>query len=124
MSRRKVRTGPHRPIELSPALAAYPSVWGVYVGDGCVTGQEPLEWLKIHAHAHDDPSDEWFGWVCIADPYNVITPKGNPSAILLHEIAHVLCRGEGHNKKWRAVVTSIGAPKEAKKYERPENGKC
>ena len=119
----KVRTGPHKPYNLSPDLAAFPDVWGVFVGDGCVTGAEPLEWLKIHAHAHDDIKDEWFGWICIADARNVITAKGHPTAILLHEIAHIICRGAGHNKKWQTVVTALGAPKEAQKYERKPNGK-
>ena len=123
MARVKVKLGPHRPTSLSHALAPYSDIWGVYVGDGCVTGTEPLEWLKIHAHAHNDTEDEWFGWICIADPYNVITAKGNPTAILLHEVAHVLCRDPGHSQKWCAVVSAIGAPGQAQKYGRQSNGK-
>ena len=123
MARVKVRTGPHRPTDLTPWLAPFTAVWGVYVGDGCVIGAEPLEWLKIHAHAHDDPEDEWFGWICIADPYNVITAKGQPTVILKHEVAHILCKDGGHGQMWRLILTILGAKSEAKKYERKQHGK-
>jgi hypothetical protein len=98
MARYKVRTGPHRPTELSPTLASFPDLWGIYVGDGCVTGGSPLEWREVDAHAHNSTEDEWFGWVCIADPYSVITANRNPTALLKHEIAHLLCKNDGHTK--------------------------
>ena len=123
MARVKIKTGPHRPSSLSPWCAPFADRWGIYVGDGCVTGAEPLEWKTVLAHAHNDVEDEWFGWVCVADPYDVITTKGQPTVTLKHEIAHILCKNGGHTALWRTVPTSLGAPSEAKKYERKQNGK-
>jgi len=123
VARRKVRTGPHRPEDLSNNLSVHSNLWGIYVGDGCVTGLAPLDWIGIHAHAHNRSDDEWFGWICIADPANVITSAGNPTAVLKHEIAHLYCPDENHSKNWKMVVTLLGAPKEAEIYERHQNGK-
>ena len=121
MARVRVKNGPHRPLALSPALSMYPDLWGIYVGDGCVTGETPLLWREIDAHAHNTIEDEWFGWVCVADPYNVITASGQPTVLLKHEIAHILCKNSGHDKKWRLVLTNMGAESEAKKYEKKKN---
>ena len=109
----KLRSGPHRPTDLG---LTHPDLWGVYVGDGCVTGQAPLEWLTVAAHAHVG-SDEWAGWICIAD--NVLTPKGNPTHLLLHEIAHVIRGNTSHDAKWRRILTDLGAKREASRYEKP-----
>ena len=122
MAKYKVRTGPHRPTDLSSAFAAFPDVWGIYVGDGCVTGESPLEWREVDAHAHNNSNDEWFGWICVADPLAVITEKGNLTALIKHEIAHILCRNTLHSKAWKITVINLGAPREAQKYERRTNG--
>ena len=106
----KPAPGPHRPSTFG---IHHPSVWGVYVNDGCVTGQEPLEWLTVAAHAHV-ADDQWAGWVCITG--HVITPKGNPSHLLLHEVAHCIRNNRAHDLKWRKVLTDLGAKKEADKY--------
>ena len=105
-------------MDLSNELSVHHNLWGIFVGDGCVTGQSPLEWVGIYAHSHNNLNDEWFGWICIADPSNVITATGNPTAILKHEIAHLYCPNEHHSKKWKATVTLLGAPEQAKKYGR------
>jgi len=122
VGKRKVRTGPHRPTELSSAFAPYSGVWGVYVGDGCVSGGSPLEWRAVEAHAHNRKSDEWFGWICVADQWAVVTENGNLTVTMKHEIAHILCPDSLHGARWRAAVTALGAPQEAKKYERRSRG--
>lgn len=122
VAKRKLRNGPHRPSSVSPLFTAYPDVWGIYVGDGCVTGESPLEWREVDAHAHNSTDDDWFGWICVADPAAVITDKGNLTAIIKHEIAHILCPNALHTKGWQRVVTLLGAPQEAKKYGRKPNG--
>lgn len=111
---RRLEAGPHRPEALGLTVRG---LWGVYVGDGCVTGQEPLEWLRVDAHAHvmDDP---WAGWICIADCSAVLTAKGNPTHLLKHELAHIICNTQRHDRRWRDEVTRLGAGREAKKYER------
>ena len=111
-SRAKISPGPHRPEEFG---ITHDSIWGVYVNDGCVTGSEPLEWLTVAAHAHV-LDDEWAGWICITG--DVITSKGNPTHLLLHEVAHCIRDSRGHDAKWRRIVTDLGAGREAKKYER------
>lgn len=122
MAKRKIRQGPHRPVDISPAFAPFVDLWGIYVGDGCVTGSSPLEWRDVDAHAHNSTDDEWFGWVCVADPYDVVTEKGNITALMKHEIAHILCRNALHSKRWKAIVTCLGAPGEAAKYDRKTDG--
>ena len=113
---RKVPQGPHRPDTLYN-IKEFPElneIWGIYVGDGCVTGQDPLEWLEVDAHAH--VLDEWNGWICIANPAKVVTPNGNPTQLVLHELAHILCKKPGHGKKWYDTICRLGAKHEGKKY--------
>jgi hypothetical protein len=101
---------------LVPSLAEYPEVWGIYVGAGCVTGDSPLDWRTIEAHAH--VLDEWTGWICIANRRSVVTANGRATHLLLHEVGHVLVGDTSHGKRWRDMVTGLGAAKEAKRYER------
>jgi hypothetical protein len=104
-------------------LANYPDLWGIYIGDGCVTGDSPLQWRDVDAHAHNNHDDEWFGWICIANASDVVTEANNPTVTLKHEIAHMLCPNQGHTKAWRKTLTDLGAAKEASRYERSYNGK-
>jgi len=118
----KVRTGPHRPSSLfNYGKSSYfyeDVIWGIYVGEGCVSGLDPLEWASIHAHAHYDKYDEWSGWVCIADPRKVITKGGRPTHLVLHEVGHLITGTRHHGTQWARVVTSLGATSEVKKYYR------
>jgi len=111
----KIRPGAHRPAVFG--LQDYPVVWGVYLGNACVSAENPLEWIEVWAHAHNSPEDEWFGWICIRDVKLAFTKRGNPSLVMKHEVAHLLCPGQGHTKKWRRVLTEIGGGAEARKYE-------
>lgn len=109
----KLEPGPYRPQALG---VEHPSVWGIYVNDGCVSAEDPLEWRDVEAHAHVLAEDQWKGWICIAGP--VLTAKGKPSHLLLHEVAHLIRGTLGHDAKWRRIVSDLGASREAKKYER------
>jgi len=120
MAKRKLRKGPHKAQDLFD-MVEYPElskVWGIYVGEGCVTGNDPLDWKIIEAHAHALQDDEWKGWICIADPGAVITATGRPSHTLIHEVAHLILQNASHNKKWHDTVVGLGATVEAKKYYR------
>lgn len=115
----KVAPGPYRPTTLYN-IKDFPElneIWGIYVGDGCVTGQDPLEWLEVDAHAH--VLDEWNGWICIASPLKVVTVNGNPTQLVLHELAHILCKRPGHGRKWYDTICRLGAKNEGKKYYKP-----
>jgi len=121
MANNKLRPGPHRVSELFD-MNKYPSlniIWGIYVGEGCVIGDDPLIWKRIDAHAHSLKDDEWRGWVCIADHKAVITATGRPSHTLIHELAHLELQNTAHNKKWADCVIRLGARAEANKYYKP-----
>lgn len=120
-NRKKLRSGPHKASDLFD-LKRYPElsvVWGIYVGEGCVIGDEPLEWRTIEAHAHSTNDDEWQGWICIANAKDIITTTGRPTHTLIHELAHLVLRDRSHGKKWADTVIRLGASAEAKKYYKP-----
>lgn len=72
--------------------------------------------LSLSTGAHNHPRDPRFGWICIlsARAGRVVTPTGRPSALLAHEYAHLLAPNSGHGERWRAAVTALGHPAEAK----------
>lgn len=117
----RVKIGPHKPgylydVKETPELY---KIWGIYAGDGCITGQDPLEWLDIHAHSHFNNDDMWKGWICIANTAKVVTQNEKPTHLVLHELAHIICESSGHGKKWYDTVCRLGAMQEAKKYYKP-----
>ena len=117
----KLRTGPHRVADLFD-LNAHPElhiIWGIYVGEGCVDGHDPLEWRKVEAHAHCMTDDEWYGWICIARPNHVKTPKGSPTHALLHELAHLMAKQTSHGKRWHDILVGLGCRIEANKFYKP-----
>jgi len=108
------RPGANRPSAFG--LEAWPVVWGVYVGQGCISGEDPLDWIHILAHAHNRKDEEYFGWICIRDAKMAFTKLGNPSLVMKHEVAHLIANDQGHTKKWREILTQMGGGVEAKKY--------
>ena len=118
MHSNKVRSGPHRTSDLFDTYARpeLNIIWGIYVGEGCVAGYDPLSWREIEAHAHSLVDDEWYGWICVANPRAVVTPKGKPTHTVLHELAHLILKNRSHNKKWADTVIQLGARAEANKY--------
>lgn len=72
--------------------------------------------FRRRAHAHNNPRDPSFGWICILSTWagRVVTPTGRPSALLAHEYAHLLAPNSGHGERWRAAVAALGHPAEAK----------
>jgi hypothetical protein len=93
-------------------------VWGIYVG-GCVDdGAAWRLWREEHGHAHNDTKDPWFGWICILETKDVLTRAGNPSSILLHEYAHLIVPNQGHNAKWKRIVTELGAGREVARIKK------
>ena len=92
-------------------------VAGISVG-GCAEaiGTPRRGAFRRRAHAHNHPRDPRFGWICIlsARAGRVVTPTGRPSALLAHEYAHLLAPNSGHRQRWRAAVTALGHPAEAR----------
>jgi len=90
---------------------------GISVG-GCADaiGMPRRGAFRRRAHAHNHPRDPCFGWICILStrPGRVVTSIGRPSALLAHEYAHLLAPNSGHRQRWRAAVTALGHPAEAR----------
>ena len=107
--------GPHHPSRFGPMFDTY--CWGVYVGS-CIDGEDAYRLVELDGHAHNDEGDPWYGWICIIHPNMVLTANGDPSHLLLHELAHLMPGGKGHGRRWRDHLVSLGARSEARKYDR------
>ena len=92
-------------------------VAGISVG-GCAEaiGTPRRGAFRRRAHAHNYPRDPLFGWICILSTRSgrIVTPTGRPSALLAHEYAHLLAPNSGHGERWRAAVTVLGHPAQAR----------
>jgi hypothetical protein len=87
-------------------------IWGVFVG-GCVDERNAWGiWDGTRSHAHNRTKSEWFGWICILSPADVLTPRGQPTATLLHEVAHLMAPDALHDRRWKRAVIALGAGSE------------
>ena len=106
-----VANAPYYPDDLG--LDAYAGLLrGVFVG-GCVDERNAWSvWENAVAHAHNHVAGEWFGWICIVEPKDVLTKSGLPTSVLLHELAHLLAPESLHGRQWKKAVTALGAAAE------------
>lgn len=81
---------------------SYPEFQGLFVG-GCVDRGDGSS-FRAQAHAHSKQPNK--GWICVRAARRVWSGD-KPSALMLHELAHLLT-GEGHTDKWRTVVRQLG----------------
>lgn len=88
----------------------------VFVG-GCVKRGDGSSFRR-QAHAHNYRSDPHFGWICVRSPKRLKTPSGKPTTVMFHEFAHILTPNAGHGMRWRAQISELGYPAEAKRYAR------
>lgn len=78
---------------------------GVFVG-GCVSRGIGS---SFHAMAHTHTSDEndlFYQWICVRSPKRLLTPAGQPTRLLRHEVAHVIAPKAGHGS--RAFIAALG----------------
>lgn len=91
---------------------------------GCMSaiGTERQGAFRRQAHAHNHRGTG-FGWLCFlsAKPERLITQSGKPTALLIHEYAH-LCVRDGHGPRWQRAVSALGAPAEARRQTRRQTG--
>ena len=95
-------------------------VAGVSLGGCCdAFGTDRIGAMRRSAHAHTSPRSTWRGWICFKSgkPERVRTATGKPTTLLIHEVGHIVT-WDGHTARWRAAVSKLGAPAEARKYER------
>lgn len=78
-------------------------VVGVFVG-GCV---ERGIGSSFHAaaHTHTAKADAWNGWICVRSRRRVLGDGGNPTRLLLHEVAHTIAPRAGHRSE--AFITAL-----------------
>lgn len=96
--------------------APWSEVSGVFVG-GCVARGEGSS-FRGRAHAHNNPKDAHFGWVCIRARWRVgviadasdhdwdgdVVKAGET---LVHEYAHILVPNQGHTPRFSRVLLTL-----------------
>lgn len=103
-----------------------PEVKGIFLG-GCVQRGVGSS-FRAQAHAHNSrylksKFDIHAGWICMrsirrlgqhhmiaGDDGRTVIVIDKPSQLLMHEYAHVLCPGHGHDDKWRKTMRNLGQP--------------
>lgn len=90
-----------KPKYLPKYIGQFKCVKGIAVG-GCVDRRDSIE-KENTAHAHNYQEDKYFGWICVRFNYSLRDKK-----TILHEIAHLIACGRGHDKVWKDTVVKIG----------------
>lgn len=88
-----------------PEFNGYPEFRALFVG-GCVERGVGSS-FRASAHAHNDPVDEFRGWICIRSEHRLYTASGTPSQLMLHELAHLIAP-RTHHDRWRATARELG----------------
>lgn len=101
--------------------AQMPEVTGIFLG-GCVKRGVGSS-FRHQAHAHNTQPDSRYGWICVrsikrigdydalrADSGKTVITIHQASRLLMHEYAHILCPGHGHDDKWRRQMADLGQP--------------
>jgi len=96
-----------------------PFLVGVFVG-GCVARGDGSS-FRACAHAHVHKGDKNLGWICVRSQRRLYTRPGQPSMLMIHELAHILT-GQGHTDTWRDKVRELGGRITRRYKKRPSVG--
>jgi hypothetical protein len=92
----------------------------VFVG-GCVARGDRSSFRAI-AHSHNvlgkRRTNKWYGWICVRSPKRLRNEKGEPSATMWHELAHILTPNHWHDDVWRKKMIELGQPIERRYQKR------
>jgi len=92
----------------------------VFVG-GCVARGDRSSFRAI-AHSHNvlgkRKANKWFGWICVRSPRRLRNEKGEPSATMWHELAHILTPNHWHDDVWRKKMIELSQPIERRYQKR------
>lgn len=89
-------------IEYEP-FEQHKQVMGVFV-EGCVDRGDGSR-FRHQAHSHTSGHNK--GWICVLSWRRLYNQDGKASALMLHELAHILS-GDGHTDKWRKQLRELG----------------
>jgi len=109
-----VKITPNRPYRAHQLGIDDPDhvIFGIYVG-GCIDERTAWRiWEGARSHAHNHSKSDYFGWICILKPSDVLTRGGKPTVTLLHEVAHINAPDELHGRKWKREIVRLGIPQE------------
>lgn len=105
--------------QLKLRIKGWPALPGLSV-NRCV-GDFPFWPLFDLAHSHNKPDSCYFGWICSAPRlrrrlkiqlggrYEGYDGEVEANPVVLHEIAHILTRGHGHDRAWLEKAKELGA---------------
>lgn len=80
---------------------------GVFAG-GCVERGVGSS-FRAMAHTHTRVDDPNRGWICVRSARRLLTPAGEPSRILRHELAHAIAPGASHGSpRFVAALEAVG----------------
>ena len=80
----------------------------IFIG-GCIERGEGSS-IRRSGHAHNDNRDPNFGAICIKGKTHHLLRlhNGEPTNLLKHEYAHILCNNQGHTLKFFLCLYAIG----------------
>lgn len=78
---------------------------GVFV-NGCIKRGDGSS-FRAKAHAHNQTTDRYFGYICVRSARRLYTKSNKPSILMIEELAHILTPNHWHDDVWRKKVREL-----------------